>query len=153
MKALVLTSLFFLYGAALFAQSSTVTSGTETAINAAIKNYFDGYLTGDLTKLAAAFDTTSGTMHRLKPSDKTDTVIQMRDAVRIWATSAKTKPYSPEDIGRSSYKILSSDILNDELAVVKVDIQFGARRYIDYLSLYHVRGDWKIVNKVFVVMP
>ncbi|MDX2127676.1 MAG: nuclear transport factor 2 family protein [Chloroherpetonaceae bacterium] len=130
----------------IFAQNEKDQKLVEEKIQA----YFNGYLTGDLRILYTAFDTTSGGMHRLMPDGKNDTLIHFRDLLPIWSTRAKRTPYSESDLKASRYKILKFEQFRGSLAIVSVDIQFGAKSYIDVLSLYKINGEWKIVSKVFV---
>lgn len=50
----------------------------------------------------------------------------------------------------SDVEILSVDVADDTVAVVKVEIAFHGGTYIDYLTLYKVDHAWKIVAKTFV---
>ncbi len=74
----------------------------------------------------------------------------MQQVAERWVSK---KPFSDAQKAQSHLKILSTDILQEQLAVVKVELKAGEKVYIDYLSLYQVNGEWKIVNKVFVELP
>ena len=47
-------------------------------------------------------------------------------------------------------KIVAVDVTGSGAAVKVVEVYPGSR-YTDYLSLLEIQGDWKIVNKIYVV--
>jgi hypothetical protein len=123
------------------------------SIELVMRNYFEGYMSGDHAKLTAAFDTSAGAMIALRDSGKTTMNFPMRDLMLRWVDNVKKTPYSDADRKASKYAIVSCDIVDDVLAIVKLDITLGKRRFLDYLSLYKIDGTWKIVSKVFVQQP
>jgi hypothetical protein len=123
------------------------------ACEASIRNYFEGYLAGDHAKLTAAFDTSAGAMFALRDSGKTTMNFPMRELMQRWVDNVKKNPYSESDLKASKYEVLSCDVVDDAMAVVKLDITLGKRRFLDYLALYKIAGAWKIVSKVFVAVP
>ena len=46
--------------------------------------------------------------------------------------------------------ILSVDIVDDKMAMVKLDFQTSKTHYIDYLVMYKRENQWRIINKTFV---
>ncbi len=55
------------------------------------------------------------------------------------------------DYGADGWELLSLDVVDDQLAVVKLRIPEGEAVNIDYMVCYRVRGQWKIVSNTFVI--
>lgn len=116
-----------------------------------VESYYKGYLNNGSKEIISAFDLENGHM---KARQK-DTATQ-KDFVRVYPMEqvaerwANKKPFTDAQKAISYLKILSMDILQGELAVVKVELKAGEKLFIDYLSLYKINEEWKIVNKVFV---
>ena len=55
--------------------------------------------------------------------------------------------------GVDGWEIVEMDVIQDELAMVKLEIQFGKHVSVDYMICYKVRGEWKIVSNTFVTWP
>ena len=110
----------------------------EAAVRAAVQAYFDGMMKGDQTLLKKAFHAES---YLIGPGQK--------DANRIpfasWHTSFKSPIDNPQDHRNS---ILSVDV-SGNAAVAKTELDWPRVRYVDYLSLLKVNGEWKIVNKIW----
>ncbi|MEX2283831.1 MAG: nuclear transport factor 2 family protein [Gemmatimonadota bacterium] len=114
----------------------------EAAVRAAVQAYFDGMMAGDQALLKKAFHAES---FLIGPGAK--------DATRIpfanWHTSF-TKPMANPTEYRNS--ILSIDVVG-QAAVAKTELDWPRVRYVDYLSLLKVNGEWKIVNKIWHQEP
>ena len=46
--------------------------------------------------------------------------------------------------------ILAVDIVDDSMAMVKLDFHTPKTHYIDYLVMYKRNNNWRIINKTFV---
>lgn len=57
---------------------------------------------------------------------------------------------SPENRA-PSYEILSVDLEGDNIAQVKLWVDLGDRRFVDFLGFFRVDGDWKLITKLFRV--
>lgn len=55
------------------------------------------------------------------------------------------------DNGSEGWQIFSLDVVNDELAVAKLQIPEGDAVNIDYMVCYRVAGEWRIVSNTFVI--
>lgn len=121
-------------------------------IDKAIKNYFEGYLTGDMRKLTLALDTTSAHLYATKVAEGKNITVahKLNEVVKRWVSNVQKKPYSEAEIKESYYKILYLDITDDKAAIAKIEIKLGQKLYIDYLSLYRLGDTWKIISKTFV---
>ena len=143
-KILIFSLLFMLSNGSLFAQKKE-----KKAIDQVIKNYFEGYLEGNIKKLAMAFDTTSGAMIA---SVKDTATIQYKfnSLLKRWVENAQKKPFSEQEIKNSFYKIKKLELINENLAITTIEIKLGKNLFVDVLSLYKVNEKWKIVSKVFI---
>ncbi|GAB4132355.1 MAG: hypothetical protein OHK0045_15670 [Raineya sp.] len=116
-----------------------------------VESYYKGYLNNDAKEIISAFDLENGHLKALQKDSITKKefvrVYPMEQVAERWVNK---KPFSNAQKAVSYLKILSIDILQNELAVVKAELKAGERLFIDYLSLYKVNEEWKIVNKVFV---
>jgi len=134
----------------VFSAKAQETSTHEAKIKQTVLNYYEGYIYADLGKLALAFDTLAGHMKFVKAeADQAEKVgvIPANELIKRWAGRGA---FTAEQIAQSGYKIESLDILDDKLAMVKIALQAADKSYVDYLALYRVNEEWKIVNKVFV---
>lgn len=114
--------------------------GDEAAIRAVIEDYFWGRQNGDADRLAEAFDTENGRFAYVRRSDEGDTVHSM--TLGEFASRA-TNPIPYANTGR----ILSIDVVRDEMAMVKLELASETRTFIDYFLLYRVNGEWTILFK------
>ncbi|TAE71591.1 MAG: hypothetical protein EAZ85_10635 [Bacteroidetes bacterium] len=137
--------LFISFSLNIFAQKNIA----PKEIDEVIKNYFEGYMTGNLEKLAIAFDTTAGSMFA---TAKDSAIINYKFATltKRWADNATKKPFTAEEIKSSYYKIQYFDKIDDKLASVKIEIKLGKNLFIDVLTMYKINQKWKITSKLFV---
>ncbi len=147
MKNISFLMLFCCFSASLFAQNMQ-----REQIDKTIRAYFEGYMTGNVEKLAFAFDTTSANLYATKTGEDKPVVIAHKfgEVVKRWVKNVQNKPYTEEDIKQSYYKILFLDVSDDKAAIAKIEIKLGQKLYVDYLSLYKLGEHWKIVSKIFV---
>lgn len=143
-SALLLTLLSF----ATFAQKK---QEDKDLVRQKVESYYKGYLNNDAKEIVAAFDLENGHLKALQKDTATQKefvrVYPMEQVAERWANKT---PFTDAQKAVSYLKILSMDILQGELAVVKVELKSGEKLFIDYLSLYKINEEWKIVNKVFV---
>jgi hypothetical protein len=146
MKNIAFLTLFCCFSVNLFAQETQ-----REQIDKTIRAYFEGYMTGNMEKLALAFDTTSAHLYALKAEEGKPVVTanKLNEVVKRWVKNVQTKPYTEADIKQSYYKILLLDVTDDKVAIAKIEIKLGQKLYIDYLSLYKWGEQWKIVSKTF----
>jgi len=116
----------------------------ETAIRAVLEDYLNGVAKQDAAMLEKAFDAGNAHMKFVAQSDdgaEALRVMPIREAFANW-----TKPPAKPCKGR----VLNLDTVDGRMAVAKYEFLWGDVTFIDYLTLYKINGDWKIVNKVFV---
>jgi hypothetical protein len=116
----------------------------RAAIEAAIKEYFDGLYDGDADKLARVFHPTSA-LTSISPQDGSLQVVP-RDK---WLEMVRSRP-SPRKNGLArDDAILTIDQPGPTMAFVKVKCQIPPRYFIDQLSLLKIDGRWQVAQKIF----
>jgi len=120
----------------------------EQAIRDTVDKYFRGVVNADRKLLEEAWHMQRTQMMYVKslgvPEPQFEAV--PIDVAIQWWTKVKAKS--------SSGKILSLDVVKNEMALVKFDFHYEHMHYIDYLTLLKLKEGWKIVNKSFVrIMP
>ena len=117
-------------------------TGDIERIELTLHRYFEGLYQADSRLLAEAFhpdaryiNTVSGNYTHLSMPEYFK-VIDQRDS-----PAKSHKDY------RS--KILSIELGSTEMAFAKVSIVMMERQYLDFLTLTHTDGEWKIMSKVF----
>ena len=110
-------------------------------IQAVIQNYFEGIYNGDELRLKEAFHSETLLFGDIKGIPYFKAVTEYIDGVK----SRK----SPKDLGEDfKMEILSIEILGTN-AIVRAQLPMLGYNYFDFLSLAKIKGDWKIVNKLF----
>lgn len=125
------TALFLLVGNHLFGQTDD-----RQGIEQTIQSYFDGWLTGDTTKVGYA-------MHAsCKLKTASDTAFYETD--RATYLSRFQPRNKPDD---SFARIINIDITNN-VASAKCEIETPKFLFTDYFNLMKIRNRWYIVDKV-----
>lgn len=76
-----------------------------------------------------------------------------REAVNSMTFRAAVERDRPRPTyGRTGWRIASIDIVNDEMAVAKLEIEDGDVLSVDYMVCYRINGQWKIVANTFVIL-
>lgn len=122
------------------------------AITTTIENYFDGYVERDIDKLNKAFDTQNGAMKVLtKADDGTESAENhlFKDLMPKWGAREKL---STAEKNNCALHILNIDVVDGKIGAAKISMKIGDTTYIDILSLQKMNGDWKITNKIYVVL-
>jgi hypothetical protein len=106
------------------------------AVQATVYNYFEGINTKDRARLESAFDTSA----QLKSPDGAGAVKvePIADAIARWMDG---KAQSRKG------KILAFEITDNQVAQVVFDYD-GI--FVDFLTLFKLDGQWKIVDKSFI---
>lgn len=112
----------------------------ETEIREVIADYFWGRQAGDPEQLGRAFNLENGQFAYVRRTDEGDTVVAM--SLADFAARADGPLASPND-GR----ILSLDIVGDQMAFVKFELVGQTRTFVDYFVLYQVNNRWMIQSK------
>jgi len=126
-------------------QAKAVTSNDYEAVVQTAYNYFNGMAEGDQALLSKAFDFEFGDVKMITLDKDTGKEVIRTVPLKKFAGyfSKATK-----DIWQA--KVLSVDIVDEKMAMVKLNFDTPKTHYIDYLVMYKRQGEWKIINKTFV---
>lgn len=128
-----------LLGASTLAWSLTTPAGDEEAVRATLEHYLQGHATGDGAHMAIAFHP---------------------DAELMWVQDGRLRRRSVEDYiagfpgrpapdeARRARRIVQIDV-DGSAASAKILLDYPDARFVDYMSLLKVDGEWKIVHKIF----
>jgi hypothetical protein len=111
----------------------------EQAVRRTIQDYFDGHASGKAEVMARAFHPTA------KITFVSGDTLVSRSLEQFLGGMAG-KPAEDERLRRR--RIASMDIVGTS-AVAKLDLDYPEVRFIDYMSLLKINGDWKIIHKSF----
>lgn len=105
-------------------------------ITQTIEMYFDGWMTGDTTKLGKAMHATC----KLK-NIKDDEVV-------VYDRAKYLSFFEPRaGVKGASTRIISIDV-TDDIAAAKCEIEIPKRLFTDYFNMMKVGGHWYIVDKI-----
>lgn len=115
----------------------------ETAVRAALENYFRGHATGQPEHFRKIFH----------PDSK---LFAVRDGKYWQLTSeqyiANAPGKAPADEAKRKRTIESVDITGNA-AMAKIVLDYPQVKFTDYMSLLKIDGEWKIINKTFHAEP
>lgn len=118
---------------------ATPASADQQAVTATVKLYFQGHATGDGEYFRRAFHT-DAKLFWIK-----DGKLAQKTSAEF-AAGAGGKPEADE--AKRVRKIALVDIA-DDVAVVKVELDYPSAYIVDYLSLVKIDGTWMVINKIF----
>lgn len=137
------TILFTIFATDVSAQSKT--SNEYQAVIDTAYNYFNGAANGDQQQLRGAFDVDFGDIKMLRTDKESGKEVIKTVSLDKFADYFKK---ATKDTWKA--KVLSVDIVDDKMAMVKLDFDTPKTHYVDYLVMYKRDGQWRIVNKTFV---
>jgi len=108
-------------------------------------DYFNGAANGDQELLAKAFDMEYGHIKMINVDKETGK--ESIRSVTLKEFSGYFKKATP-DTWKAD--ILSVDIVDNKMAMVKLNFDTPKTHYVDYLVMYKRNDKWRIVNKTFV---
>jgi len=131
---------------------SQVTHSDTQLIISTIENYFNGYIERDSHQLNKAFDTQNGTMK--VPTKTKDGKVNFEnkyfsDIIPKWSSRERL---SPSILDNCSLEILNVDIIEGRMSTAKINMKVDNTTYIDVLSLQKINQEWKITNKMYVIL-
>jgi hypothetical protein len=126
--------LFGLRPQAILSQEST----DEAAIRHVLADYVSGWREADVERLAGvlAQEATAESGEEELRSMTFDDVLERR---------------RPQPHYGLEWDVLALDVVDRKVAVAKLDISRSGGSYVDFLVLYKIAGEWRIVNKTFAV--
>jgi Putative lumazine-binding len=127
----------------LFGMTAVAQTSEKDAVRVPLENYLKGHATGDGEYMRKAFHTEGN-------------LIFIRDgkyATRSFAeyiAGFTGKPAADEAQRRRS--IESIDVAGNA-ASARIVLDYPTTKFVDYMSLLKIDGEWKIVNKIFYAEP
>lgn len=126
------------FAAASFAQGSE-----KEAVRVPLENYIKGHETGDAEYMKKAFHT-EGNLIFVRDGKYTTR------SFAEYIAGMSGKPAADE--GKRKRAIESIDIAGNA-AMARVVLDYPTVKFIDYMTLLKINGEWKIVNKSFYAEP
>jgi hypothetical protein len=124
----------------LVAPAARAQDPEEAGIRAALEHYLQGHATGDGAHFQAAFHPIANLYWVAG-----DTLAQRTSAAYIAGAPGRPAP----DEAQRTRRIVSIDYAGTA-AMAKIELDYPTVRFVDYMSLLKIGGEWKIVNKIFV---
>ncbi|MEQ9288830.1 MAG: nuclear transport factor 2 family protein [Cyclobacteriaceae bacterium] len=110
-------------------------------IGQVIHNYLEGIYQGDVERLRSSFTDNAQLRGEVKGAEYFKSLENYLEGVK--------NRKSPRELGEVfKMKILSLEIVGN-VATAKLHVPMLGYNYYDFLSLCIVKGEWKIVNKLF----
>jgi hypothetical protein len=126
-----------------FATASVGQTSEKDLVSVALENYIKGHSTGDGEFIRKAFHT-EGNLIFVR--DGKYTTRSFADYIAGFSG----KP-AGDEAGRKR-SIESIDVAGNA-ASAKIVLDYPTTRFVDYMSLLKINGEWKIVNKIFYAEP
>ena len=128
---------------------SLAASAQETekaAVRVPLENYIKAHATGDPEYARKAFHT-EGNMIWIR-----DGKYSMESFDSFIKRAFTGKPAADEEQRKNGRKIEAIDV-NGNAAVAKIILDYPTVKFVDYMTLLKINGEWKIVNKSFYAEP
>jgi len=125
--------------------AESVTGKEYQAVVETAYNYFNGAANGDQKLLAKAFDLEFGHVKMITVSKETG-----KEIIRTVPLKEFSGYFKKATKDKWAANILSVDIVDDKMAMVKLDFDTPKTHYTDYLVMYKRENEWRIINKTFI---
>lgn len=125
--------------------AKSVTSDEYQAVVDTAYNYFNGAANGDQALLAQAFDMDFGHVKMIRKDKETG-----KETIRSIPLNEFAAVFKQATKDTWQANILAVDIVDNSMAMVKLDFHTPKTHYIDYLVMYKRNNNWRIINKTFV---
>ena len=119
--------------------SFKMTEEDKKAVSVPLENYIKAHATGDGEYIRKAFHTEAKVMF-------TTAEKFTQWSVEEFAARFTGKPAADESKRRRSFEIL--DVAGNA-AIAKVVLDYPTVKFVDYMTLLKIDGEWKIINKSF----
>lgn len=133
----------------ILALCSLAASAQETekaAVRVPLENYIKAHATGDPEYARKAFHT-EGNMIWIREGK-----YSMESFDSFIKRAFTGKPAADEEQRKNGRKIEAIDV-NGNAAVAKIILDYPTVKFVDYMTLLKINGEWKIVNKSFYAEP
>lgn len=130
----------------IFAMNDFAQTDEKAAVRVPLENYIKAHATGDPEFARKAFHT-EGNMTFIRDGKF---VTETFDSFIKRAFTGK--PAADEEKRKDGRKIEAIDV-NGSAAVGKIVLDYPNVKFVDYMTLLKIDGEWKIVNKSFYAEP
>lgn len=144
-KLLAILTVFFLSFFSTFSHGEAITGEEYQAVVTTAYNYFNGAANGDQELLSKAFDMEFGHVKMINVDKNTG-----KETIRTVPLKEFSSYFKKVTKDKWVANILSIDIVNHQMAMVKLDFDTPKTHYIDYLVMYKRNNEWRIINKTFI---
>ena len=121
----------------------TAQTSEQDAVRVPLENYIKGHATGNGEFMRKAFHTEGNLIFVREGNFSTRSFAE-------YISGFSGKPAADE--GSRKRSIESVDVAGNA-AVAKIILDYPATRFVDYMSLLKINGEWKIVTKIFYAEP
>ena|SRR5687767_8093711 len=135
--------LFLVLVSLIFTLTAAAQSSEKDSVRVPLENYIKGHATGDGQYMRLAFHTEGNLIFN---RDGKFTTRSFADYIAGFTG----KPAADEASRKRS--IESIDVTGNA-AVAKIILDYPNTRFVDYMSLLKIDGEWKIVTKIFYAEP
>ncbi len=125
--------------------AESVTGKEYQAVVETAYNYFNGAANGNQKLLSKAFDLEFGHVKMISVNKETG-----KESIRTVPLKEFSGYFKKATKDTWEANILSVDIVDDRMAMVKLDFDTPKTHYIDYLVMYKRENEWRIINKTFI---
>jgi hypothetical protein len=126
-------------------RAESVTGKEYQAVVETAYNYFNGVANADQKLIAKALDLEFGHMKMISVDKDTG-----KESIRTVTLKEFSGYFKKATKDTWVANILSVDIVDDKMAMVKLDFNTPKTHYIDYLVMYKRESEWRIINKTFI---
>ena len=130
----------------LFAFTAFAQNSETEAVRVPLENYIKAHATGDPELARKAFHTEGNMIWIRDGSYSSETF----DAFIKRAFTGK--PAADEDLRKTGRKIETVDVTGNA-AIARIVLDYPSVKFVDYMTLLKINGEWKIVNKSFYAEP
>ncbi len=133
-----------LFAIILFSIGSALAQDSEkAAVRVPLENYIKGHETGDAEYMKKAFHT-EGNLIWIRDGKYTTR------SFAEYIAGMSGKPAADESKRKRSIDAI--DVVGNA-AVARITLDYPTTKFVDYMSLLKINGEWKIVNKSFYAEP
>ncbi len=129
-----------------FAVASKAQIPDKEAVKVPLENYIKAHATGDPEFARKAFHT-EGNMIWIR-----DGKFAMDNLDAFIKRAFTGKPAADEEKRKDHRRIEAVDITGNA-AVARIVLDYPSVKFVDYMTLLKINGEWKIVNKSFYAEP
>jgi hypothetical protein len=144
-KLLSLTVAIVTFISSTISHAESVTGKEYQAVVETAYNYFNGVANADQKLLAKAFDFEFGDVKMITVNKETG-----KETIRTVPLKEFAGYFKKATNDTWVAKVLSVDIVDDKMAMVKLNFETPKTHYTDYLVMYKREKEWRIVNKTFI---